>query len=64
MRKYRIEFIMESRNEEESVNHYLSVATDKGLSEVAKYAENLREIDGQPVIRVHHISDHGAMVVI
>ena len=64
MRKYRIEFIMEVKDEEDSVNHYLSVATDKGFSEVARYAENLHEIDGQPIVRVHHISDHGVLVVI
>ena len=64
MRKYRIEFIMKAEKEEDPVNTFLSVATDKGISAVAAWAENMGRIDGQDVVRVHHISDRGVIEVI
>ena len=64
MRKYRIEFIMKVEKEEDPVNTFLSVATDKGISAVAAWAENMKRIDGQDVVRVHHVSDRGMIEVI
>jgi hypothetical protein len=65
MRRYQIEFILEIKDEEnDSANTFRSVATDKGMSSVAAYAESMMSIDGQKIIRVHHIVDHGTIVVI
>jgi hypothetical protein len=64
MRKYHIEFILEIDKEDDPANTFRSVATDKGLSAVAAYAESMMSIEGQRVLRVHHVTDQGPIVVI
>jgi len=64
MRIYQIEFILETRSEDESVNTFRKVATDLGIAKVAGYAASLADVDGQKIVSVHRIADHGKITVI
>ena len=65
MREYRITFLMEVKDEAtDAINVYETVASDGGIEDVAAYAAGVAIIEGQRVIRVRTIEDHGEIRVI
>ena len=48
----------------DAINVYETVASDGGIEDVAAYAAGVAIIEGQRVIRVRTIEDHGEIRVI